>query len=62
MLVLTHELADLSTAAQMSVTRDFYPMKPLVLYCRSPTLGSPCKAEYTMLYGWRDPLSMHVHT
>ena len=55
MLVLTHELADLQTAVEMPFNKDFYPAKPFVLYCRSPTLGSPCREEYAKLYGWRDP-------
>ena len=54
-LVLTHELADISGSdALEQLARDFYPVLPVVMYGRSAKLGKEVGSETCVWYGWRD--------
>ena len=54
-LVLTHELSDLSSTDTLDrVAEHFYPVLPVAMYGRTAALGSQVKKEETVWYGWRD--------
>ena len=54
-LVLTHEMADLSSSdALEQLAKDFYPVLPVVMYGRPAKLGTEAPSETCVWYGWRD--------
>ena len=54
-LVLTHELADISGSDNFKhLCEIFSPVMPVVMYGRTAKLGTTVKKEETVWYGWRD--------
>ena len=58
LLILTHECGDTRTAATQPAAMHFFPLKPLCMYGRSATLGTPCQKDHSVTYGWRDRFAL----